>query len=58
MFVIIGEQCINLDRVNVIKPVELEGGHMGTEFVFDTYSVLCDILYEDVVGTVTTKRKR
>ena len=52
MWVVIGGQTLNLDRVNVIMPCE-----EGTEFVFDAFSTKVNIPYDDVVETVTRKHK-
>jgi hypothetical protein len=53
MWVVIGNETINIERCNIIRPTE-DG---GTEFVFDGYSVTYEIPYEDVAGTVTRKHK-
>jgi hypothetical protein len=57
MWVVIGSETINLERCNIIKPCTTPEGEDGTEFVFDNYSVVCNIPYDDVVGTVTRKHK-
>jgi hypothetical protein len=57
MWVVIGSETINLERCNIIKPCTTPEGEDGTEFVFDNYSVVCNISYDDVVGTVTRKHK-
>lgn len=57
MWVVLGDETINLERCNIIKKCDLPDGGVGTEFVFDSYSVKVNIPYEEVVGTVTRKHK-
>lgn len=57
MWVVLGDETINLDRCNIIKKCETPDGGLGTEFVFDSYSVKVNIAYDEVVGTVTRKHK-